>query len=137
MNEGDVAIDYDAIAVAIGSNTAHDAAGSVRKLALVMRWRGIDEILRGIDHGAWIVHTKPTESVLLRYTKAGAVFTVLDPGKDVCLQRARDAKRGPLCEQVITEWYDDPPEVPESKSLNFLPGLQPMLQSEMTGRQCG
>lgn len=137
MNDGDVIIDYDAIAVAIGSNSPHDATGSVRKVALLMRWRAVNEILRSIDHGAWIVHTKPTESVLARYKEAGAIFTVLDPGKDVCLQRAKDAERGPLCEQVITEWYDDPPAVPESKALNFLPGLQPMLQSEMTGRQCG
>ena len=78
-----------------------------------MRWRAIDEILHGIEHKAWIIHTKPNETVLNRYKEAGATFTLLDPGKDVCLQRAKNDERGAVCEQIITEWYDEPPTVTE------------------------
>jgi len=111
--DGDIVIDHDAISVAIGSKTTHNAVGSIRKVALVMRWRAVDEILRGIEDKAWIIHTKPSETVVNRYREAGATFTVLDPGKDICLQRAKETERGPLCEQIITEWYDDPPSVTE------------------------
>jgi hypothetical protein len=109
---GDVVIDYDAIALAVGSSTPHDATGSIRKVALAARWGAINKVLSGIEDNAFILHTRPSLEQLQKYTVMGSKFLVVDPGKEVCLARARAEHRPEGIFQAIEAWYSSPPKIP-------------------------
>ena len=103
---GDVLIDYDAIAKAIGNKSSHNATGSIRDIALSMRWRAIYSITEGIEDDAWIIHTAPNESLIKEYAEAGAVFQILDPGIEACIERAKQDERPEETIEVIQQWYE-------------------------------
>jgi len=110
---GDVLIDYDAIATAIGSNQPHSSDGSIRTIALRLRSSAITKIISGIKSDSWIIHTNPSESLISDYIDAGAIFTILDPGKDVCKDRAKQDNRPDGTIEAIDKWYESPPKIPD------------------------
>lgn len=57
--------------------------------------------------GVWIIHTDPTASDRQAYRAMGAKFVELDPGKDVCLARAKERPEvnRKLSERVIADYY--------------------------------
>jgi len=120
----DVIVDYDSIAMALGASISHNSTGSIRDVALGMRYRAIDLILKGIEHPAWVIHTRPSPDLIARYHQAGAHFELCDPGKDVCLQRATDDERGGEVESVINDWYDNPPNFEVSEESNYYRGTR-------------
>lgn len=109
---GDVVVDFDKIAQALGSDVPHGAEGAVRSVAFACRSAAIEEILSGVGADAWIIHSRPSADLVQRYLAAAAEFTVLSPGLEVCLQRAEDDGRPDGTEQVIRDWYQSPPEIP-------------------------
>ena len=109
---GNVIVDYDLIAKAMGSRVAHDSTGSVRIVALESRKTAIERILRGLDDDAWIIHTNPQSEVMQAYVDAGAKFTMLDPGKNEALRRARAGERPASTIDAIEAWYANPPVIP-------------------------
>ena len=111
--ENDVIIDYDKIASAIGSNKPHDSDGSIRVIALRIRFSAIQRIIEGIDNDSWIIHTNPNSSLINQYVSAGGLFTVLDPGMDECIRRANKDNRPNDTIDAIERWYESPPEIPE------------------------
>ena len=113
---GDVLIDYDQIATAIGSDVPHQAKGDIRKVALSMRHRAIDEITKGIDADSWIIHSNPSPLLLARYEEAGATFTMIDPGQADCIERASDRPEGTA--DAIADWYANPPTLPQGDSID-------------------
>lgn len=104
--EGDVVIDMDAIACALGYGQAHGAAGNYLRVALAARAGAIAEVLRR-RCGAWIIHTQPSREDMVRYETCGAVFHVLDPGIDECLRRAEADGRPEGTADAIRKWYRD------------------------------
>ena len=101
---GDVIVDYDLIALALGSDAPHQSTGDIRRCAFVARSAVIDEVLSGVDHDAWIIHTSPKSEDIERYKEFGAEFVNLDPGMDVCIDRAKDRPDGTV--DLIRQWYD-------------------------------
>jgi integrin beta 3 len=114
--DGNVIVDYDLIAKAMGSRVAHGSTGSVRIVALESRKTAIERILRGLDDAAWIIHTNPQPEVMQAYVDAGAKFTMLDPGKNEVLRRARAGERPASTIDAIEAWYANPPVVPEKST---------------------
>jgi collagen triple helix repeat protein len=112
--DGNVIVDYDLIAQAMGSRVAYESTGSVRFVALESRKAAIGRILRGLDDPSWIIHTNPQPQMLQTYADAGAKFTLLDPGKSEVLRRAKASGRPPSTIDAIESWYADPPVIPES-----------------------
>jgi HK97 family phage prohead protease len=106
---GEVVVDYDLIAKALGSKEAHQSTGSVREVALSARMSAISRINRGIDDDAWIIHTNPNDNMVSEYKKVGAHFILVDPGMDVCL--ARSKQRNESTESAIRAWYRSPPSI--------------------------
>lgn len=103
--EGDVVVDFDKLAAAFGSSTAHDAPYAIRSVTHAAREAAIDRILDGIDSDAWIIHSSPTPDWMNRYETAGGHIETLDPGIDVCLTRASEDGRPQWTEDAINRWY--------------------------------
>ena len=90
---GEIVIDFDRIAEAIGASTSHQAHGKVWEAAQAARSALIDFTLESADT-AWIIDSLPSDNSRKRYETAGAEFTVLDPGIDVCMERAEERPDG-------------------------------------------
>ncbi len=111
--DGDVVVDYDRIAQALGSKVPHGATGAVQQVAQSARLSAIFRILHGVDGPAWTLHTNPNTEQINEYVDAGASFILIDPGKDACIERAHADGRPPETIAAIEVWYANPPKLPE------------------------
>ena len=102
---GEVRIDFDLIAQALGSEVPHGSTGGIRSAAFSARQGAIDRV---IDDGipAWVIHTNPSDEQMARYEEAGAEFIEMDADLETCLQRAEEDGRPPETFAVIREWFE-------------------------------
>lgn len=103
---GDIRIDFDRIATAIGSEAKHGSEGHLRKCAFEMRDAAIAYLLANFDAEGWVIHSNPTESQLASYTQAGAEFVTMDTDMETCLARASEDGRPDGTEEVIRSWFE-------------------------------
>lgn len=115
-----VIIDLDKIATSIGSGSPHTSTEDIRNIAFKMRWSAIFGILDGIDSDAWIIHTNPPSHLINKYVDNGALFTIIDPGKEACLDRIETDSRPDGTAEAIEKWYDSPPEIPEDSIIDSM-----------------
>lgn len=108
---GDVIVDYDKLATALGSPNPHDAPKAIRQCAFDAREAAIERVLDGVDADAWIIHTQPKADWLADYKAAGAEVVDLDPGLDECLARAAANDRPAWTEQAIRDYYKSAPDI--------------------------
>ena len=101
---GDVIVDFDAIARALGAN-GHLPDGDIKQAAFEARKSVIDYCIKS-DCEAWIIHTSPTDEQREAYEKANAFFIELDTDMETCLQRARDDNRPDGTEQIIRDYFE-------------------------------
>lgn len=111
---GDIVVDMDAIAHSLwvpDTTVLHDYPADVREVARSARNAAAKRALQ-VAQGkryltVWIIHSDPDLRTRQAYIAAGAKFTHIDPGLDVCLQRVKE--RGPrvarYMESVIREYY--------------------------------
>lgn len=99
---GEIIVDADRIAEAIGSGVSHQAEGACWDAALKLR-ESLIEYAKTTKANSWIIHTKPSKSQLNEYKRIGAEVVVLDPGIDVCKQRAESRPSGTI--EEIEKWY--------------------------------
>ena len=85
---GDLRVDYDLIAQALGAENSHAAEGLVKQAAFDAREGAIATALKDPKAESWIIHTTPSEDHLKLYADAGADMVELDPGYEVCMERA-------------------------------------------------
>lgn len=95
----DVIIDADLLAEALGSRDSHDHPGHTKALAAKLRDLAVREATRG-SYKTWVVSASPLAEQLIPHV---AVY-VQDPGKAVCLERAKS--RPHWTTAAIEEWYD-------------------------------
>jgi hypothetical protein len=96
---GDVVVDYDAIAVSLGAtrdSPQHKSVMAARNALLTMLQRGES----GADR-AWIVSTRSDAPARFIHHEA----ILVDPGEQVCLERAAAAGRPAREVQAIGDWY--------------------------------
>lgn len=129
---GDVRIDYDKIAKAIGSDIDHNATGSVRDIALSMRWTAIYKIMDGIDADAWIIHTAPDESLISKYTEAGAQFIMLDATEEDCIARAEADDRPEGTIETIKTWFSNKPALEAAIKQSSAKSIQNYFKQAIT-----
>ena len=103
--EGDLRIDFDVIAQALGSASSHEADGLIKIAAVAARQAAIDEALSRNWLETWIIHAMPSARQLYEYRNANAEIVELDPGRDVCMARAREEGRPQKSFEFIEEWY--------------------------------
>jgi hypothetical protein len=110
----DVVVDMDALAVALGSPDAHEHPTNIRDVAGAVRRTLVSSALAGhIPAGqVWVIETFPTPESVAQYLRAGAVFLTIDPGEEVCQDRAEERGASRETRQVITNWYAHRPDVP-------------------------
>lgn len=112
---GQVLVDYDAIAEALGGTKPWQPEPAVEKVTQSARRAVIRYLLRNADTiDAQIIHANPPAEAVEQYLEAGAKFHLIDPGQDEALRRAREDDRPAHFEQVIRAWYNNPPELPET-----------------------
>lgn len=108
---GDVVVDFDLLARALGSPDEHSAPEAVRSAAFAAREAAIGDAI-GSGATAWVIHTSPQPEKINAYEDASASFLLLDPGKDECLRRCEADGRPPGTAEAIEAWYADPPALP-------------------------
>ena len=131
---GDVLIDYDKIAMALGSESSHNSDGSIRSMALMLRFSAVQKIINGIDSDSWVIHTNPSAGLVKQYIDSSAVFSVIDPGKDICIERAKQDGRPEGTLDAIDNWYDNKPDltganIKDSLGLTILADLRALIKS--------
>ena len=102
---GDLRIDYDIIAQALGAENSHAAEGLVRQAAFDAREGAIQTALKNADAESWIIHTSPSAEHMKLYQEAGADVVALDPGYDVCMERAKQDGRPQQTIDGIEKYY--------------------------------
>lgn len=110
---GDVVIDFDKLAQALGSGTPHDHPDHVRWVAIAARRAAINSAIVQHHKGAtvWIVHTRIPRQDMDRYVKAGAQVVTLEVDRDTLHARA-DVERPGLWHKLIDEWTPIAPAAP-------------------------
>jgi hypothetical protein len=107
FRDGDVVIDLDVIASALsGANlNAHDHPRHVRSVAVAATSAAIERALRfgRTPIRVWVIQCSPSETQRRGYRRAGARIMCLNPGLEVCLDRA--ASRPPHTRALILDWY--------------------------------
>jgi HK97 family phage prohead protease len=111
---GDIRVDFDRIASALGADTTHGAAGDIADAAFAARTAAVDHVLAGTKADAWIIHTQPSTDQVKAYEAAGAEFTHLDPGEAECLKRAEADGRPDTTLDAIRAWYQEPDAAPKA-----------------------
>lgn len=102
---GDLRVDYDLIAQALGAENSHQAEGIIKQAAFDAREGAINTAVKNADMESWIIHTSPSEDHMKIYEEAGADFVRLDPGYDVCIERALADERPQQTIDGIEKWY--------------------------------
>lgn len=115
--EGDIRVDFDRLAQALGSSVPHGAKGDVASVAFQARQAVIDAVLDGIGVDSWIIHTTPDPVQMERYKEKEAEITVLDPGIEVCLERAEQDGRPEASVEAIHAWYKNQDKINEEKEI--------------------
>ena len=103
----DIVIDLDRIALALAGPGApswqHDE--TLLKVAHRARFAAIDEAVKhreAVD--VYLIHTMPGQKALARYQRLGAKVVVVDPGRDVVMQRVQDMRHAGM-QAVASRWY--------------------------------
>lgn len=103
-SDGDLVVDYDAIVLALGGKD-HEADGLMRDTAVAIREKAVEMALNAPQYESWIIHSRPNDETLKRYYDAGCEVITLDPGIDVCLERAKQDGRPQSSIDGIRSWY--------------------------------
>lgn len=107
--KGDVIIDLDPLsrALTIGEDDGHLVPEYIAHIAVGARNGAVKRALRlreqreGVN--VFIIHTAPKPADLAIYRSFRCQIVNLDPGKDVCLERA--GRLRPHVSRVIEDWY--------------------------------
>jgi hypothetical protein len=100
---GDVIIDFDTLAVALGSPHPHNHPPAITAVARAA-WMAASRAAQTARTNTWLIHALPSPQSLAIYRKAGAHIIEIDPGEHVVRQRIT-ATRTPQAQQWADQWY--------------------------------
>lgn len=96
----------DRLALALTAEGAddHSAPPHVMRVAMAARRAAVRKAMKLIGVAdIWLIHTAPKPADLAMYRAARAEVITIDPGMDVCLERASELR--PYAAEVISQWY--------------------------------
>lgn len=110
---GDVVIDLDRIAVALGSDADHvdwSSNAPHRSVARDLRAYLVRNLLAEMSRDAvpfhvWLVETSPRSWQRQGYRRVDATIVDLDPSRETCHERAKAAGRTVATHGEIERWY--------------------------------
>lgn len=103
---GDVVLDLDAIAYALGADAPHNAHGAPRTLAVAVKEFAIVAARRR-GFVVWVIETDPPPHAMNWYRAQNAIVHHLDPGRAECIERAKADKRCRNTFADIGRYYKD------------------------------
>lgn len=103
--EGDVTIDFDQLATALGQRSPHEIGGVHSAVARAAREAAVGAVLDGVDADVWVIQTYLTDEKRKAFADAGAEFHLVDPGMDVVLAQAEKDDRPDGTVDAIRAWY--------------------------------
>lgn len=110
----DVVVDLDQIAHALGYPHPHvDWSEPTPHPARVAALRARASLVKAAIAGefdtpcVWIIDAAPSAIASQRYVNAGALVITIDPGAEVCHDRARTDDRTDATHDEIERWYGD------------------------------
>lgn len=100
---GDVVIDYDRLAEALGSPVSHDHGGQMHQAVSAARGALLRKVRRGeVDADrVFIVSSNPEAERRFPYHD----LKVLDPGEGEAIRRCREAGRPEKWMELVRQWY--------------------------------
>lgn len=104
---GDLIVDFDKIAEALGATKSHEAEGIVKEAAFAARESAINIAFGNKDADSWIIHTSPSAEKMKLYEDAGAEIVTLDTDKETCLERARSDGRPQRSFDGIEKYFSE------------------------------
>lgn len=111
--QGDPLIDFDRLVEAVGGTAHAQGQDDIRRVAEAMRKAGQGRgFADDIDADVWAIHTRPSNAALADMAERGIRIICLDPGKDICLERAKKEARSKSSIEAINTWYENPPVLP-------------------------
>ena len=106
-NKGDVLVDYDVIATALGSTKPHGAEGAIKDAAYKARTAVVHYLIENAESvEGWIIHSEPAGWQMEAYKNAGAEIIELDADEETCLSRAEQDGRPPEEVEEIHKWFE-------------------------------
>lgn len=121
--------DFDRIAGTIAgeSETPHNYSDDVRAATLATR-RGfmgwlLDEETKTTED-VWVINARPSLATVDAVRAKGGRLILIDPGREVCLQRAENDGREANTVDRINDWYDNPPEFEEDELKSMEPKVK-------------
>lgn len=117
---GDILIDFDVLAQALGSPTPHDHPDPVRWVTIAARRAAINSAIIQHERGAtvWVVHSRISAQELRRYHEARADIVTLDVDRAE-LHRRASTQRPDRWHRLIDDWH------PEAEPRAQRPAWQP------------
>lgn len=110
---GDPLIDFDRLVEATGGTAHAQGQDDIRRVAEAMRKAGQGRSFADdISADVWAIHTRPSNGALADMAERGIQIICLDPGKDICLERAEKEARSKSSIEAIKAWYENPPVLP-------------------------
>lgn len=108
---GEILIDFDVLAQALGSPSPHDHPDPVRWVTIAARRAAINSAI--IQHGrgatVWVVHTRISPQEMRRYEQTGAVIVTIDDVDQAELHRRAAAERPDRWHRLIDDWRPEAP----------------------------
>lgn len=102
---GDLKVDFDELSLTMGAKEKWNPKGIVQKAALKARKAAIDTALKDPGAESWIIQSRMTETLRKQFEEAGAEIIEIDPGKEVCIDRAKRDGRPKNILLAIEGWY--------------------------------
>ena len=119
--DGDVLVDYDAIAQALGQKESHKAriAATDQNIAAFIARRAVIEW--ACEHSdeveSWVIHTEPTSEQMDAYAACSSEIVTLGTDMETCLARCEADGRPPGTQEAIREWFANREQAPKGAFL--------------------
>lgn len=111
---GDIIVDFDLIAQALGSSADHDHPDALREIAAAAWWISVRRILENRPAPAWIIDAKPKPRHIADYDKAGVRWVRLNASREELRKRAGQQGRSAASRRRIDEWFESSDPKPTS-----------------------
>lgn len=108
--DGDVRVDFDLLAQALGFQGRHCSKGHVRSVTYAARKAAIAYLMEHADStefDGWVIHSSPRAEQMEEYEACGAQFHALDTDMETCLARAVEDERPEETAEHIREWFNN------------------------------
>ena len=102
---GDLIVDYDELAMALGCAEKWNPVGIVQKATTNARQSAIKTAQNDPKAESWIIQSRLSDELRETYEGLGAEIVEIDPGKETCIERAKRDGRPKNIFLAIEGWY--------------------------------